>query len=830
MTTDVNDMAESPSFVLRTWTAALLLVLAGAGASAAPKPEAASGPKSFADATRGLDRSAGFVDVYRDAAKGQVLLAVRQLDAPFLLVTSLPYGLGSNDVGLDRGQPGQTRLVRFRRHGAKLLLIQDNTSYVALSNDPKESASAREAFAESVLWAGELKSEPGTDGSVLVDFGPFLTTDQHGIGARLNATKQGKYAVDAARSAVLAESARSFPDNTEFEALLTFAGPGEGEYVRQVAPDPESLTMRQHVSLVRLPPDGFQPRRYHPGSGAFSMGYYDFAQPLGASLDVRFQPRFRLEKTNPDAAKSPVRKPIVFYLDPGTPEPVRSALLEGASWWRAAFEEAGFEDAYRVELRPDGIDPMDIRYSVITWVHRATRGWSYGGSIADPRTGEMIKGSVTLGSQRVRQDLMIAQALLAPFGKPNEAELKAEAEAMALARLRQLSAHEVGHALGFAHNFAASRIANGSVMDYPHPLIEIDADGGIDLADAYGVGVGPWDKFLVKHAYLPFKPEAEASALAALRREAAQAGLLYIGDDDGRAGSSAHPDALLWDMGTDTLKSYDTLLAVRRKALDAFSLAVLPPDRQTGEIEARLVPVYLLHRYQLEAVARLLGGRDYQYGTGADANAGTRAVAGDRQRAALARLTAALGARELALPASVLDLVTPPGNDYARNREYFQNRSAPIFDAYAAVASAAAVGTQFLFDPARLNRVAFQHARDAALPGVAEVLDRTFAATWRSDASSTQAPAALAVQLSANWVTLDALFATLDGGALHPPVESDVRAALAGLRDWLSANAGAGGTLTANRREAADTIARYLRDPATVKRHPAPVVPPGAPI
>ena len=282
---------------------------------------------------------------------------------------------------------------------------------------------------------------------------------------------------------------------------------------------------------------------------------------------------------------------------------MRSALLDGANWWNSAFEQAGFKDAYRVELLPPGADAMDIRYNMINWVHRSTRGWSYGEAISDPRTGEIIKGVVTLGSDRVRQDVLIMESLLAPYGRADEVTRKQQIEAAVLARQRQLAAHEVGHALGFAHNFAASRQGNGSVMDYPHPLLALDANGEIDITHAYGVGIGAWDGFLVKHAYAQFPAGQEATSLEALRADIAKAGFAYMSDADARAPGSSHPDALLWDSGTDTLKTFAQILAVRRKALDGFSEGVLGRDRQTGELEVRLVPVYLLHRYQVEAVA-----------------------------------------------------------------------------------------------------------------------------------------------------------------------------------------------------------------------------------
>jgi hypothetical protein len=806
---------------------AMLGLLIVAVVDAAPQPSESKAVTDFVSATQGLRHTAGFFEIYRDEAKGRILLGVREFGQPFLMMSSLPWALGSNDVGLDRGQSSESHLVEFRRVGARVLLVEDNTKFRAVSNNADEALSVRQAFAESVLWAGEIVSErKGGNGEALVDVSTLLTSDRHGIAQRLNETKQGKYEIDDKRSAVSLADAKSFPDNTELEAMLTFRGPGEGAFVKDVAMDSQSVSVRQHLSFVRLPTPGYTLRAYHPASGGLSVGWYDFAQPLASSIDRRVQPRFRLDKVD---AAGHVKKPIVFYLDRGTPEPVRSALLEGANWWKTAFEKAGFKDAYRVELLPEGADPMDVRYSLITWAHRYTRGWSYGQPIVDPRTGEIIRGNVTLGSQRVRQDILIAESLLAPYDKANAGELKNEAEQMALARLRQLAAHEVGHALGFAHNFAASRLGNGSVMDYPHPLLALGPDGKISLDHAYGIGLGAWDDFIIAHAYAQFAPGAEESSLAKLRADIAKAGFHYISDQDARSPGDAEPDGLLWDSGPDTLKTFDALLAARQKALANFSLGVLPPDRQVGELEARLVPIYLLHRYQAEAVARLLGGVSYTYSQATDRQAGSTPVPAQTQRDALARLIATLGADDLALPANVLDLVTPPGADYARNREYFATKTGPTFDPLGAVEAAAAQTTLFLFAPERLNRLAWQHARDAKQPGVGDVLDTVFRGTWQQTTHDGSAPAAVAVQTAANWVVLDTLLHALDDGKLHAQVDADVRAALQQWQAWLSKQGGSE-AVAASRASAAETIRKYLADPKSVKLRSLPAIPPGAPI
>jgi hypothetical protein len=801
---------------LRLIRGLLLHAVLAAGTLQAKTPEAA-------DPLAGTTHEAGFVEVYRDSNRGRVIIGVHELDTPFLLVTSLPGGLGSNDIGLDRGQIGKQYIARFRRVGERLLLIADNTRFVANSGDADEYRSAVDAFATSVLWAGPIvkrAAQPGEPPMVLVDIAPYLSGDRHGIATSL-AGRDGKasYRVDPERSAALAETARSFPDNSEFEALLTFSGDGKNEQANQVAVDPFSLSLRQHVSFVRLPPPGFTPRLFHPASGAFSSGQIDFAQPLDKALDVRWQPRFRLQLD----AGGQVIKPIVFYLDRGTPEPVRQALLDGAGWWAKAFEQAGFPNGFRVELMPEGIDPMDIRYNIITWTHRDVRGWSYGNAIVDPRTGEIIKGAVNLGSQRVRQDILIAEALMAPYDKPNASALVEQALQMALARLRQLSAHEVGHTLGFAHNFAASRTGGSSVMDYPFPTIEFDGNGAPRLANAYGIGVSDWDVFLVRHGYGIYSDEG--AALAKLRAQIRAEGFQYVSDPDARAPGDTHPAGVLWDLsGPDPLAGFDTIMRARSYALSHFSRGVLPPSRQVGQFEARLVPVYLLHRYQTDAVARLLGGASYRYGLAEENVAGTTPVDAKTQLAARQRLLGTLGAQTLTLPASVLKLMTPPSMDYERDREYFATRAKQLFDPLGAADAAASMTLQLLLSPPRLHRLMLQRASDPTLPGVRDTLAALLAATWQA-APSTNREAAL-VQRSVNWVVLDALLGSLDSGALHPAVESEVRASLESFRQW----AGSRAATDADLASAAARIRNYLADPGSVKLRPLPVVPPGAPI
>ena len=761
-----------------------------------------------------------FIDIHPDATTGALMIDVPAWNQDLLLVTTLENALGSNDVGLDRAQNSEPRVVEFRRAGNQVLLVQRNTHFVADSADRDEAQAATDAFAQAVLWTGPLLK----GSSNRVDISSLLLMDLSGVAARLQQTEQGSYALDGSRSAVLPEQAHSFPDNCELSALLTFKGPGEGAFVKQVAADPQLLTVKQRLSFVRLHASNFKPRLYHPASGGYSIGRIDFAQAITENLDVRWQPRFNLQKTDASAARSTVLKPIVFYLDRGTPEPIRSALLEGANWWRAAFEEAGFIDAFRAELAPAGMSMSDVRYNTITWTHRATRGWSYGGGLIDPRNGEILKGYVNLGSQRVRQDLLIAESLLAPYGKDADPALLAQAKAMALARLRQLAAHEVGHALGFAHNFAASRTGNSSVLDYPHPQITLDAQGRPQMLAPYNVGVGEWDKFLVAHAYGEFPAATETAALAALRAGIAAKGYHYASDPDARSSTSAHESGLLWDVPGEPLPGLAQLMTIRKVALDRFAAGALPPNRQLGEAERRLVPLYLLHRYQAEAVIRLLGGSNYSYGLVRDTDSNTMPVSPEQQQSALQAAVALLSVDNLAIPDSVLRVLSPPSNEYSRSPEDFATLMDPVFDPLQAAGAATALIAQLSFDPVRLNRMAYQHSRNDESPSALQVFDAFLGHYWLVRKGRFESDNNTLLAQTRNWVLLDAALLTLDSGKLHAAVAAQWRESLETLAKQLAKSK------DVQSQQAASYIQRYLTDPTSIKLRALPLVPPGAPI
>ena len=704
----------------------ILLAALGLAACNSPEPPISQQLPTF-------DEFDGFIDMYWDETSGRLLLKVEEFDEPFLYQSSLARGIGSNELGLDRGQLGSTRVVEFQRSGPKILLMQNNLDYRASSDNAYERRAVEESFARSVVWGFESLGTVG--GATIIDATEFLIRDAHGISAWLKEAEEGEYTPDASRSAVYLPRTKAFPDNSEVEAIVTFTGQPTGELLQTVVPDPTTITVHMHHSFIRLPDDDYEPLPYDPRAGMFGFdyqgnGFFDYATPIGELLEVSYARRHRLEKKNPSAEVSEAVEPIVYYVDRGAPEPVRSALIDGALWWNEAFKAAGYKDAFRVQLMPEDADPLDVRYNIIQWVHRSTRGWSYGASVFDPRTGEIMKGHVTLGSLRVRQDYLIAEGLLAPYD--DEAVPDAMLE-MALARIRQLSAHEVGHTLGMAHNFAASTQDRASVMDYPFPLIKIDDSGALDLSDAYDTGIGEWDKRVVLYGYQDFADGADAvEERQKILAETIADGWKYVADSDARSVGTAHPDGNLWDNGTDAIEELQHLLKVRDFALRRFSERNIRVGRPMATLEEVLVPLYLLHRFQIQAVGKLIGGQYFRYGLRGDGQEVTATVDADRQRTAIIILLHTLSPTVLRLPDELVDSISarPPG--FAKTRETFPTDTGVVFDPFGAAESAVVLTLDVLLEPTRAARMIAGNARQAGMPGFGELTESLVRATWFS--------------------------------------------------------------------------------------------------
>lgn len=721
----------------------------------------------------------GFVDIMHDSTTDSMFIQLdkSQLGQELIFQSSLPRGIGSNDIGLDRGQLGDTRLVKFVRFGNKVLLQQVNTLYRASSNNRAERLSIDEAFADSVIAGFVIESE--SDTTIKFNYTDFLLSDIHGISDRLSAGGQGTYAIDKTRSGVYLPRSKTFPKNTELEALVTFAGSPSGQYIKDVTPDAKSVTVHLHHSFIMLPDDNYQPRAFHPFSGFLKHSYFDYSAAIDADMEVKYIPRHRLQKKNPNAAISEAIEPIVYYLDPGIPEPVMSALKEGAQWWDEAFQAAGYKNAFQVKVLPANADPMDVRYNVIQWVHRATRGWSYGRSVVDPRTGEIIKGHVTLGSLRVRQDYLIALGLTSPF-TAEDTDTSAQLN-LALDRIRQLSAHEVGHTIGIAHNFAASENNRASVMDYPHPLVTLENDQ-IDLSDAYDKGIGDWDKYVVAYGYQDFADGIdEQAALEQLVAGAKEAGFLYKSDPDARTPSRASADGHLWDNGADPIDEFIRISDIRDFALSNFGINSLPYGEALSELEERLVPIYYAHRYQLDALVKQISGIEYDYGVKSSTVPLKKVmpVDADVQRRALDLMLLSASAEYLVLPDELLALIPPKAYGSSRNRESMGSRMGIAFDPVTAAESAAGYALSILLHPERLNRVSYQHSIDSEIPSVAEIAAGVFDRLIKVEGEN-------ALESRIRYVALSVLFDTLTSETLSPEVKLSLQIALMDFQSDLS--------------------------------------------
>ncbi|WP_371186765.1 zinc-dependent metalloprotease [Thalassotalea maritima] len=727
---------------------------------------------AFSDNKTRLD---GFMPLLIDDASGKVYLQIDDFNQQFLFQSSLPHGVGSNDIGLDRGQLGATRLVQFERVGDKVFLRQFNTDYRATSDNVLERQAIDEAFASSIIWGFTIAERD--EQQVYIDYTPFLLSDIHNVADTLKATKQGSFKIDVTRSGLFTARTKAFPDNTELEATITFTGSGAGNYLKAVTPDAKAVTVNMHHSLIRLPDDSYQVRQFHPFSGMWSLAYADYASAIEDPLLTRIIPRHRLQKKYPQQAVSEAVEPIVYYLDPGVPEPVRSALIDGALWWDQAFQAIGYKHAFQVKLLPADADPMDVRYNVIQWVHRATRGWSYGASVVDPRTGEIIKGHVTLGSLRVRQDYLIALGLTSPFNQ-DKVDTTAQKE-MALARIRQLSAHEVGHTLGIAHNFSASGNNRASVMDYPHPLITLDDDGRVDLSQAYDDKIGEWDKHVILYAY---GDANDATSLKAIVKAAKDKGLRYMSDPDARPKSGADSNGHLWDNGEDAVAELMRLLAVREQALANMGGNSIADGRPYSELENVLVPIYNLHRYQVEAVAKLLAGVDYSYAVKGEDDVPQTVVAGARQQRALEALLNTLDVKLLTIPEHIVALIPPKAYGYSRSRESFASATGLTFDPVSAAQANATHTLNLLLNPARLARLNQQYTQDASLPSVHQLLAKTVTSTIKRPATS---GLQVAVQQRVNQQVLDMLIALWHNAEVVSEVKSQVYVTMLELQNWL---------------------------------------------
>ena len=814
----------------RSTLVGLTLALLPAVASAQNRAEA-SPPPTIEEKTASMERMDGFMPLYWDEAGGTLWLEISRWDTDILHASGIGAGLGSNDLGIDRGQTAGSRVVRFQRVGPKILMVQPNYRFRATSENAAERKAVEDAFAPSTLWGFTAGAVSGD--RVLVDFTPFLLQDIAGFAGRM---RPGTYRLDPGRSSVYMPMVMNFPENTEMEASLTFVlqggGMGRGGFgggdadgfqgVGDVAATGAAATIRMHHSFVQLPELGeYTPRAHDPRAGYGASSFMDYSAPLGTDMTQRFIRRHRLEKRNPNAPVSDPVEPIVYYLDPGTPEPIRSALIEGAQWWAQAFEAAGFSNAFRVEIRPEDVSSHDVRYNVINWVHRSTRGWSTGGSITDPRTGEILKGNVTLGSLRVRQDYMIAEGLLSPYQDGDEAV--PQIEEWALARIRQLSAHEVGHTIGLGHNYYDSDAGRISVMDYPHPLITYE-NGQFDFSEVYHVDIGEWDRVAITYGYAQFPSGAdEAAELDRILDEAWEDDIRYFTGQD----VSTHARADQWSNGTDAAGELQRMLDVRRAALDRFGEAAVKNGTQLAKLEEVMVPLYLHHRYQVDAAASVLGGLHYTYAARGDGLDPFQRASVDEQRNALNALVRAIQPSELTVPRGVLQRIPPRPPGYPRSRELFPRYTGGAFDAVSPAVVATRHVVSQVFESSRAARMVEQKALEPDLPGLGEVMDALIAV---GEPVTGDDPYEAEVRRAVARVVAEGLM-SLAGSADMPQVRALASQRLWQMRSKATERSMGTDATAAHFALLAEDIERFQDRPAEAWAMPtAPQAPPGAPI
>jgi hypothetical protein len=791
---------------------------AGSAPAAGPAPAAEAAPAPQPAATTEL------LPVRQDAATGRIYLTIPRLGEDLLYLTTLATGLGSTAAGLDRGQTGSDAVVRFERRGARVLLVQQNSAFRASAGDAALRRSVEEAFPRSVIASFAVSSE-GPNG-VVVDATDFFLSDVYDVAGRLRNARLGSVRIDRDRSYIDGVNSRSFPDNTEIRSVLSYVTDDPNVELRRHAPDGRSFTLEQHHSFVRLPEPPLRIRPFDPRAGLFSMAYFDFSQGFDSDYRQRAVVRWRLEPRDTAAylrgQPTDPAEPIIYYMDPAIPEPYRSAFLEGGRWWNSMFEAAGWRNAFRIEPLPDDVDPMDSRYPVIYWVHRTQRGPSVGPSLRDPRTGEIITTLVRMDSYRSLVDHDIYMGLLPAAGATG---LQLSPEQFAMARRRQHMAHEIGHTLGLAHNYIAATQDRSSVMDYPYPLITLDAQGRLDISTAYRPSGGAHDTLAIRYAYTWFpNAQAEADGLRRIVREAQERGLRFVADAHVGASGSI-PWASQWIEGADMLSALDRTMAVRRLLMQHFDERAARPGEPLAVLNRRFAHVYLHHRYALMGATKYIGGMDFGYALVGEATEPTRILPAVEQRAALRRVLSALQPAELAVPDRVVRLIPPVPPGFDSDLSLIPTPAGTAFDPVAVAHSLAQEIVDGLLHPQRAARLASFHARDASYPGLDEVLTSLLTATWHAPAAARESGMDAALRRVAQRATLDALLDLAGSSNATPAVRTTTEHHLAQLRQRLAANPGTGADERGHRAAAVRDIERYFdgRDDRAARPRPAPI-------
>ncbi|HEX8849213.1 MAG TPA: zinc-dependent metalloprotease [Gemmatimonadaceae bacterium] len=807
-------------------SAALCLALAGCAAASTPaatQQPAPSAPAGIAAKTAGMTRRDGWIPLYLDAAKGKLYLELPSDSLRALLFTSQATGLGSNPIGIDRGADGFSQIARFDRAGERVLVVFENWSYrSSFTDNPAHARTVAEAFPPSTVAALPVVASEGA--RILVDVTDFALTDWLDVAGTLQGANQGSYSVARDRSSINGALTRAFPGNTEIDAWLTFATSGRpGRTVAQIVPEGRAFTLRQHISMMPLPDAGYRPRPLDPRVGFFGIDFKDYAQPIQEPLERRWIARHRLERVNPADPESPIRDPIVYYVDRGIPEPIRSATLEGARWWTEAFDRAGLKGGFRVELLPEGADPMDARYNVVQWENRNERGWSVGGAVTDPRTGEIVKGMARLDSHRARTDYNIFAGLMGAAATPADTHF-------VLARVRQVTAHEIGHTLGLAHNYIASTYERGSVMDYPPPRVRlVPGTDSIDLSAAYAVGPGDYDVWAIHWGYGIFPAGSERDSLRAIVADGLKRGFLFLSDADARPEFSSDPRVSLWDDAATPEEFLRHQMAVRKVAIARFGERNIREGEPVALLQERFVPMYFFHRFALNSVTKAIGGMEYANATRGDALQATRPVPAARQRGALAALMSALQPASLAIPDTVLTLMAPRPFSYGGSVELFGSRTRPAFDELGAARTLAQMIVDGVLQRDRAARLVQQSIHDPRALTLGETID-SLTRSWRRPGTLPDGQQA-ALERVVQRAVADRLLSLAADSDASPEARAGAELAIAQLRPVALSRSTrrSSSAEQAHWSSIAGDFARWIDRRELPKPTPALVAPPGDP-
>jgi Met-zincin/Domain of unknown function (DUF5117) len=770
---------------------------------------------TLAERTKGLVRMDGFVPLYWDAARGRVLAEVPMFDRDVLYYVSAASGAGSVELPFDRGILA-TEVIHFQRSGPRVLVVAQHTRYRAQGGSAAQQENVRDSFATSVL--ASLPVEADESGRVLVDASPLFLRDAADVEGRLRRVNQGAFRFDAARSGFHAPRIKSFPLNAEVETIATFAADNPGLLVNNVTPDGRFFTLRIHHSFLKAP-EGYTPRVADPRIGVSTISFRDFAKPFDQDTETQWITRWRLERKDPSAAMSEPINPIVFYLDPGIPEPTRSAMRTGALWWNKAYEAAGFSNAVQVRDPTPDMDPMDIRYSWILWINRDERGFSSGGTFRDPRTGEILGSKTRMDSHRIRTIGNYFEAYTPTTGGGNDdaalflgdatlaGSLAAEQPAdgmpaaerdVILMRQTLLTAHELGHVMGFQHNFSSSLNNFASVMEYPTPRVKVTS-GRLDLGDAFQRAIGPYDEMMAKYAYSVFAAGREKDGLEGVIREMRAKGLHYVPETDPR---------WTWYDDRATPQEYlkETMLA-RGIMLRAYGPRILRPGEPIGALrDARLWMTYLHHRWAIESGLKYVGGMYHTYNVKGDTGAPTEIVPAAMQREVLGLLLSAINPEALELPESLLSQLTPHphGNLEDLSADY-------AFDHLRAARILSAMVFGDLLQPDRAARlVAFADRQPNPLT-LPEVLRMVFDATWGPH--STESPMHQSLRRVTQRAALDAMMILGGHADTTPEARAVVLHTIRQMGQEIAKQKDQDPLAEAHLRQAEVDITRYLQNP-----------------